>query len=64
MVEVRRPGPVMGSSAFLCCERCNGLGFLRAGAFADRTYPRCPVCKGLGQAYLHPIPEPPVEAGD
>lgn len=59
--EARRPGPVIVSSAFLRCETCNGLGFQRHGDFADRTYPRCPACHGIGQAYLHPIPPPPSE---
>jgi hypothetical protein len=45
--------PIMPrSTGFLRCERCSGLGFLRAGDFADRTFPRCPVCNGIGQAYL------------
>lgn len=39
-------------TAFLSCQGCDGRGFLRSGDFYHRTFPRCKVCQGLGQAYL------------
>lgn len=42
------------SNAFEVCKTCGGLGFQRKGDFADRTFPKCPVCQGLGQVYLDP----------
>lgn len=59
--QPRRLGPSVASSAFRRCDTCGGLGFLRRGEFADRTYPRCPTCHGLGQAYLQTAPPPPSE---
>jgi hypothetical protein len=50
------------SNGFRSCDPCGGLGFLRKGEFADRTFPRCTACEGLGQVYLDeakPIAEPP-----
>jgi hypothetical protein len=45
----------MTSTAFSRCESCGGLGFHRAGDFADRTFPRCKACEGVGQIYLEPV---------
>lgn len=53
-----RRGP---STAFQVCENCMGRGFLRAGDFADRTFPRCPKCGGIGQIYLEEAPPVPSE---
>lgn len=44
-------------TGFTPCEPCGGLGFHRSGDFANRSFPRCTVCKGLGQAYLDPEPD-------
>lgn len=52
------------SSGFAKCEHCGGMGFLRSGDFADRTFPRCQWCKGLGQSYLDPIREPATVKSD
>lgn len=49
----------MTSTAFIRCGFCDGQGFLRKGEFADRTFPRCNVCNGIGQIYLEPVPERP-----
>lgn len=39
-------------TSFQICERCDGRGFVRKGTFAERTFPKCETCKGLGQFYL------------
>ena len=49
------------SNAFAPCTGCDGRGFLRAGTFAERSFPRCTKCDGCGQTYLDPIPPSPVE---
>lgn len=49
-----RASPAPG---FVECEHCGGMGFRKAGDFADRQFPKCPYCKGLGQKYLEPVPE-------
>ncbi len=41
------PPPVRG---FTACWCCHGMGFMAHGAFGARTFDRCAVCKGLGQA--------------
>lgn len=42
---------------FRSCEPCSGMGFLKTGVFADRKFVTCEACKGIGQAYLDPIPD-------
>jgi DnaJ-class molecular chaperone len=43
------------------CEECWGHGFLRSGDFANRSFPRCTKCGGIGQIYLEEPPPPPPE---
>jgi hypothetical protein len=44
------------SNAFRPCDACDGRGFLRAGDFANRSFPRCKSCDGIGQIYLSSRP--------
>lgn len=50
------------STGFRICSTCDGMGFLKAGDFADRTFSKCPTCKGVAQIYLDPAPEPKPDA--
>jgi hypothetical protein len=44
------------SNGFHVCLTCDGAGFLRAGDFANRSFPRCTKCEGIGQVYLDHAP--------
>jgi hypothetical protein len=50
--------PLPPGCGFRVCERCNGMGFLRAGALIDpeHRFPRCGVCNGIGLIYHEPAP--------
>ncbi len=42
--------------AYRRCEICDGLGFLKRGAFGPgRCFSRCAKCEGSGQIYLAPV---------
>lgn len=52
MTDLPQPSRSAPSSGHIVCNGCDGRGFLRAGNFAERTFPRCKDCDGIGQKYL------------